>query len=272
MDNAYQIITYKRSYDELLKDKTITSLGRYKDSFYINKRKLFFKEEKERINYELLGDQIADYLNINHTKYKPCIIKTTTREIKGLLSRDYRLKNHLLIKFDKILEKKEMTLENIKIALEVYFKNYPNKEEIINRIYNETVKHYMLDLLLGNIDNGRYNYEIQLGDTSAYLSPYSDFGMIFNFTTTNLRVNNNIDNDLYNNIRELVTNKEYNKEFIRMYKMLTPNKVEELLKEIEINKQIPLGDNFKNIIFLSYTRHYIKINEIIKEITKPKRK
>lgn len=272
MDNHYQVLEYKRSYNDLVKDRTFAPLGRYKDCFYISKRKLFFKEEQDRINYELLGEIVADDLSINHTSYEPYVIKTTSREMKGLLSKDYRIPNHLLVKFDKILENKDMTLDNILISLNIYFKDYHDREEIIKRIYNGVIKHYMLDLLLGNIDNGKYNYELIVGDDNAYLSPYTDFGMIFNFTSTNLRVNNEVDNSLYNNLRLLLTNDLYYKEFIKMYKKITPDRMEELLKKVEDNKNISLGDNFKNIVFLSYMKHYLIIDGIIKEINKDKRK
>lgn len=272
MDNHYQVLEYKRSYNDLVKDRTFAPLGRYKDCFYISKRKLFFKEEQDRINYELLGEIVADDLSINHTSYEPYVIKTTSREMKGLLSKDYRIPNHLLVKFDKILGNKDMTLDNILLSLNMYFKEYQNKDEIINRIYNDVIKHYMLDLLLGNIDNGKYNYELIVGDDNAYLSPYSDFGMIFNFTSTNLRVNNEVDNSLYNNLRLLLTNDLYYKEFIKMYKKITPDRMEELLKKVEDAKNISLGDNFKNIVFLSYMKHYLMIDGIIKEINKDKRK
>ena len=272
MDNHYQVLEYKRSYNDLVKDRTFAPLGRYKDCFYISKRKLFFKEEQDRINYELLGEIVADDLSINHTSYEPYVIKTTSREMKGLLSKDYRIPNHLLVKFDKILENKDMTLDNILISLNIYFKVYHDREEIIKRIYNDVIKHYMLDLLLGNIDNGKYNYELIVGDDNAYLSPYTDFGMIFNFTSTNLRVNNEVDNSLYNNLRLLLTNDLYYKEFIKMYKKITPDRMEELLKKVEDNKNISLGDNFKNIVFLSYMKHYLIIDGIIKEINKDKRK
>lgn len=121
MNNHYKIIHYKKTFDALIKNKTITSLGRYKSSFYINKRKLFFKEEVDRMYYELLGNSIAEYLNINYTYYEPTIIKTATREIKGLVAKDYRREGYSLVKFNKLLNGKEMTLDNIKIALNIYF-------------------------------------------------------------------------------------------------------------------------------------------------------
>ena len=148
MNNHYKIIHYKKTFDALIKNKTITSLGRYKSSFYINKRKLFFKEEVDRMYYELLGNSIAEYLNINYTYYEPTIIKTATREIKGLVAKDYRREGYSLVKFNKLLNGKETTLDNIKIALDIYFKDYINKEELVNKIYSEVIKHYMLDVVM----------------------------------------------------------------------------------------------------------------------------
>lgn len=261
-----KVISYKKSFNELIKNKTITVLGRYKDSFYINPKKLFFKEEKDRISYELLGDFIADYLNIEHTKYEECLIKTTSREIKGLVSKDYRIPNHTLVKFNKILGKKDMTIDNIQLSLDKYFNNYPNKEEIISRIMDGVVEHYMLDLLLGNIDNGRYNYEIIVGDTNAHLSPYSDFGMIFNYTNTNLRVDNTCDNSVYNNLSKLLENKKYYDRFTSMYNSLNPFVLEDLINKLETNKNTSINDNTKNIIFLSYSRHYMLVRNVLETL------
>ena len=209
MNNHYKIIHYKKTFDALIKNKTITSLGRYKSSFYINKRKLFFKEEVDRMYYELLGNSIAEYLNINYTYYEPTIIKTATREIKGLVAKDYRREGYSLVKFNKLLNGKEMTLDNIKIALDIYFNDYINKEELVNKIYSEVIKHYMLDLLIGNNDNGEYNYEMMVSKDNAYLSPYSDFGLTFNFTSTRLRVNEEVDNSIYSNLKILLKEDKY---------------------------------------------------------------
>ena len=251
MNNHYKIIHYKKTFDALIKNKTITSLGRYKSSFYINKRKLFFKEEVDRMYYELLGNSIAEYLNINYTYYEPTIIKTATRE------------GYSLVKFNKLLNGEEMTLDNIKIALNIYFNDYINKEELVNKIYSEVIKHYMLDLLIGNNDNGEYNYEMMVSKDNAYLSPYSDFGLTFNFTSTRLRVNEEVDNSIYSNLKVLLKEDKYYQEFINMYNKLNPFILEELIENIEQKRKIASDDNFKNIIFLSYSKHYMLVRNIL---------
>mgnify|MGYP000127507245 CR=1 FL=1 len=180
MNNSYNIIKFDSNYDDLVNSGVISPLNRYKYSFYINSDKLFFKEDTDRMYYELIGTAIGDYLNILHTSYKLTMIETSDTNIKGVTSKDYRKDGYKLIKFNNILFGKEMTLDNISERLNIYFNDYRNKDIIVNDIYNDVITYYMLDLLLGNIDNGKYNYEFMASDTNAKMSPYSDFGMIFN--------------------------------------------------------------------------------------------
>ena len=51
-----------------------------------------------------------------------------------------------------------------------------------------------------------------------------------------------------------------------MYELLTPDKIEELIIKIENDKHIRVPDNYKNIIFLSYSRHYNNIGMILEKI------
>ena len=219
--------------------------------------------------YELIGTAIGDYLNILHTSYKLTIIETSDTNIKGVTSKDYREDGYKLIKFNNILFGKEMTLDNISERLNIYFNDYRNKDIIVNDIYNDVITYYMLDLLLGNIDNGKYNYEFMASDTNAKMSPYSDFGMIFNFSSTKLRVNEYCNSSIYDNLNVLLSmNKEYLTRFSSMYEKLTPNKLEEIINDVEKNNKVDFGSNFKNIIFLSYSRHYVMLGNIINTIKK----
>ena len=154
-------------------------------------------------------------------------------------------------------------MHNIKIALDIYFNDYINKEELVNKIYSEVIKHYMLDLLIGNNDNGEYNYEMMVSKDNAYLSPYSDFGLTFNFTSTRLRVNEEVDNSIYSNLKVLLKEDKYYQEFINMYNKLNPFILEELIENIEQKRKIASDDNFKNIIFLSYSKHYMLVRNIL---------
>ena len=126
MNNSYNIIKFDSNYDDLVNSGVISPLNRYKYSFYINSDKLFFKEDTDRMYYELIGTAIGDYLNILHTSYKLTIIETSDTNIKGVTSKDYREDGYKLIKFNNILFGKEMTLDNISERLNIYFNDYMN--------------------------------------------------------------------------------------------------------------------------------------------------
>ena len=97
----------------------------------------------------------------------------------------------------------------------------------------------------------------------AYLSPYSNFGMTFNFTSTKLSVDNNMDTSIYSNLQRLLENKDYYNKFIAMYNKLNPFVLEELINNLEKTKGLEIEDNFKNIIFLSYSKHYMLTRNIL---------
>ena len=66
----------------------------------------------------------------------------------------------------------------------------------------------------------------------------------------------------------VIMNKEYLARFSSMYEKLTPNKLEEIINDVEKNNKVDFGSNFKNIIFLSYSRHYVMLGNIINTIKK----
>ncbi len=269
MNNSYNIIKFDSNYDDLVNSGVISPLNRYKYSFYINSDKLFFKEDTDRMYYELIGTAIGDYLNILHTSYKLTMIETSDTNIKGVTSKDYREDGYKLIKFSNILFGKDMTLDNISERLNVYFSDYKNKDVIVKNIYNDVITYYMLDLLLGNIDNGKYNYEFMVNGIDGKMSLYSDFGMIFNFSSTKLRVNDSCTSSIYDNLSVLLSmNNEYFTRFSSMYEKLNPNRLEEIINDVEKNNKVDFGNNFKNIIFLSYSRHYVMLGNVINNVRK----
>lgn len=263
------IISFDSNYDDLVRNGIISPLNRYKYSFYINSDSLFFKEDSDRRFYEIIGDGIANYLGIRHVSYNLATVKTNDICITGVSSLDYREDGYKLIKFSNILFGKDMTLDNIYERLNVYFSDYKNKDVIVKNIYNDVITYYMLDLLLGNIDNGKYNYEFMVNGIDGKMSLYSDFGMIFNFSSTKLRVNDSCTSSIYDNLSVLLSmNNEYFIRFSSMYEKLNPNKLEEIINDVEKNNKVDFGNNFKNIIFLSYSRHYVMLGNVINNVRK----
>ena len=53
-----------------------------------------------------------------------------------------------------------------------------------------------------------------------------------------------------------------------MYNLLTPEILENIIKEVENDINYKIDTNTKNIIFLSYYRHYTKIGEVLNRLSK----
>ena len=275
--NGYLNLVFDSKYDQLVKNNIIKPLYRHRICFYIESLRLFFKEENNCYP-ELIGSEMAKFLNVNSVYYDMLEVVTLDKTIKGVVSNDFREDNYKLITIDKIIDEylldsnkkvlyNDMNLELLSDALNNHYINYENKESIVNRIMDDIKKSFLFDILIGNIDNGKYNYELKENDTDGKLTPYFDYEQIFKFGTTRLTVNDNNNYDVYDNLLIFLNSEaNYVDYFKKMYELLTPDKIEELIIKIENDKHIRVPDNYKNIIFLSYSRHYNNIGMILEKI------
>lgn len=277
-NNGYIELKYNSLFNELVSSNEITILNRNKNCFYINSHKLFFKEE-DNIYLELIGSKICNLLNIDSVNNDALSFISLDKTFKGVISNDFRKEDYRLIKMDDIINDylvknndsvkyNEMNFDLINKAITYRYKNYSNSDYIINRIMNNLKKYFLLDILIGNIDNGKYNYEFMENNNDSIICPYFDFGQIFKFSSTRFTVSDSNNYNVYDNLYEfLLKEKEYQEIFIDMYNMLTPLKVEELFKEIENDIDYKISDNIKNIVFLSYSRHYQLMGEVLNNLT-----
>ncbi len=275
MSNIY-IKNYDKSYEQLIEDKEITRLKKEKQVFFFSNDKYFFKQT-DNYYQELIGAKIASHLNIEHVDYKLAKINFKNSTSFGVMALNYR-KNYRVINFHSLfleyekanssLENKDnnMNLEYIWQVLDYHFKNYKNKEQVVASIMDKLVSHFLLDLIIGNHDNGPFNYEILETNDGATLADYHDFGLAFQFQNhTRFTVENNTNDTFYDNILRFIelSYKEYIDRLNKMINTLTLEELEKIFKEVEndISSQIPL--NLKNIIFLSYGRHRQNILKIL---------
>lgn len=276
-NNGYLNLVFDSKYDQLVKNEIIKPLSRHKVCFYIESLGLFFKEE-DNCYPELIGSEIAKFLNIDSVYCDMLEFVTSDKTIKGVVSNDFREDNYELNTIDKIIDEylidsnkkvmyNDMNLELLSDALNNHYINYENREAIVNKIMDNIKKSFLFDILIGNIDNGRYNYELKENDIDGKLTPYFDYEQIFKFGTTRLTVSDNNNYDVYDNLLNFLNSEvNYIDYFKRMYDLLTPDKIEELFIKIENDKGIKIPDNYKNIVFLSYSRHYNNIGMILEKV------
>ena len=273
-NNGYLEINFDYNYQDLVDEGIISSLNRIKNSFYLNENKLFFKEE-DMIYYELVGSKICKLLEIDCVSYDMAMINFRDVSYNGVISNDFRKDDYKIINFDSIFADylkdnvdvvyNEMNLGFIDKVLRYRYRDYQDSDKIVDSIMDKMKSYFLLDILIGNYDNGKYNYEIMENDRDALVCPYYDFGNTFSFKNTRFTCSDSKEYDIYINLSEFLATCDnmYIDRFIYMYNNLTPDKLEEIFLEIEYEKDIILPDNFKNILFLAYSRHYEKIGNII---------
>ena len=276
-NNGYLQLEIDEKYNNLIDLDIITPLKRNKVCFYINSLKLFFKEE-ENYYQELIGSEIAKILNIDSVYYDMIEFISLDKRYKGVISEDFRCDGYNLITIDKIIDEylldshieviyNDMNLELLNEAIYNHYSNYKDKEEIVTKVMDSIRKSFLFDILIGNIDNGKYNYEIMESDIDGKLCPYFDYEQIFKFSSTRLTVSDSNNYSMYDDLFEFLnTNYEYLSYFKEMYDKLTPEVIEGLFIKIENDKGVKIDDNYKNIVFLSYSRHYYNIGKVLEKV------
>ena len=276
-NNGYLELKVDYSFKELELLGIIKLLGRNKVSFYIDSLNYFFKEEGNCYE-ELIGSEIAKCLGINSVSYDMLNFIASDINFKGVISDDFRIDGYKLLTIDKIIDEylldshkeveyNDMNLELLEEALSNHYSNYKNRDMIVRKMMDDIKKSFLFDILIGNIDNGKYNYELMENDIDGRLTPYFDYEQIFKFSSTRLTVSDSNNYSVYDNLLEFLnSNPEYIDYFREMYNTLTPEKIEELFAKIEREKEITIDSNYKNIIFLTYSRHYNNIGMFLKQI------
>lgn len=272
--NGSLVYKYDYTYDDI--GNYFKRLDRYKLCFYFDDK--FFKEE-DNVYEELLGSKIANFLGIKCVNYDMAKVILKDRSVNGVISDNFIMEGYRTVNFKEILDDyfschedyffddiyNDMNLELIWNALEDRYKNYENGSKIVANIMNDMVSYFLLDILIGNIDNGKYNYEILESDVDARCCPYFDFEYIFMFSGTNFTVecedNNNVLNVIMKFLR--ISDRLFIDRFIDMHNMLTPSKLEELFIEVENDIECELPRNFKNISYLAYSRFYYMLDEVL---------
>ena len=276
-NKGYLQLKFDAKFKQLVDDKKIKLLKRNKVSFYIEPLNLFFKAENNEYK-ELLGSKIGKLLNIDYVKYDMLEFITADVSYKGVVADDFRKKGYQLVRMDKIIDDylldtneevmfNEMNLELLFKAISNHYINYQNNTLIVDKIMDSLKKYFLFDILIGNIDNGKYNYELMENNYDATTTPYFDFEQTFKFSSTRFTASDRDNYDVYDNLWEFLSKEnDYIAIFKDMYNKLTPNKIEELLAEIENDTGYKISNNDKNIIFLSYGRHYQNLGDILNKL------
>lgn len=278
--DGYLQLDFSLDYENLVKDKIITPLDRNKKSFYVNSLNAFFKETDNGYLH-LLGFEIGKLLNIDVVHYMLIDIITSNDTYRGVLSNNFNEDGYKLISVSKIIEEYLLNTNekinyndmNLELLYKAFSFHYNNNLMIVDKIMNQIKEYFLFDVLIGNIDNGKYNYEILENDKTAKMTPYFDFGQIFKFGSTRFTVSDNGNFDIYDNLFFFLEKEQnYITYFKNMYNILTPDKVLDIFTKIEAENGIKINENEKNIMFLLYARHYQCLGNVLNKLNSKRKK
>ena len=276
-NKGYLELKIDNKYDDLVRLGIINPLKRNKVCFYIETLNLFFKEESTCYQ-ELIGSKIANVLNIDSVNYDMLRFTTFDKDYYGVIANDFRYDDYKLITVSKIIDEyiidnnievlfNDMNLELVNKAISYHYSNYQNKDIIVNKLMDDIKKSFLFDILIGNIDNSKYNYEVMENNTDGRLTPYFDYELIFKFSSTRFTVNDCNNYDIYDNLLLFLSeNNNYIDYFKKMYSILNPDKLMELFDDVENDTNSKIDSNYKNIVFLTYSRHYMNLGKVIDNI------
>ena len=177
-------------------DLEITSKGTHHIyTFEQGGKKYYFKAcDREELLLSLLASEMASSIGIKRLDFKVAYYG----EEKGLVSKSYNPYNKEEISIRQILENyhknvisthesdfddehyldQTHNLETIWWALDYYYKNRKEKEEIVSSLMEEIVKYFIFQILVGDQDL-HYDNIIILDNDKPTLAPYFDFDLCF---------------------------------------------------------------------------------------------
>lgn len=160
-NSSVKVIKSYTKHDDILED----SIDQFVFSFEYNGLTYYFKFDSlsNPLN-ELICYYIAKDMGLDSVFYDLAMIGGFT----GNLSIDYKVKNAKYISGEEIINSvdkmvdayKYNNLRGIWHCLEVYFKDYPNMQEIVAKLMMKIVKLFIFDLVTGQEDRHEENWGV----------------------------------------------------------------------------------------------------------------
>lgn len=250
---------------------------------------LIFSELCKKLGISCCSVYLARYKNIYGTLIESYKTNVNANYINGsVILKDYLnylIKNHLVEDcldekvnypvnddYKDCLVHKMNNLETIWDALNYHYKNLNElkRNEIIGKIMDELTTRYSLDYLLMQPDRHEKNWEIIELHNDAYLTPLFDNELSFYYYNyiPDLKIDIN-DKINYNSQLEKFlsfSSQNFKDKFVNLYNILTPEYLENTIKELEIKENFTFPVLYKKDILNNYSKQYNDITNILNEL------
>ena len=248
---------------------------------------------------ELFISRLAKYLNIDCVDVEMAVYSPTNSRFNkeyGILISDYNLKNYVAYfgsyfleqYYERLKEKNKLdipgleydskndalekmnNLRTIYVALTYFFSDYVNRDLIVENIMKDLSKVVCLDYLTMQDDRTIYNWGILLSiKKEPKLMKIYNNKMAFNEDyIPKLKTLNSYETKEETLINFLKLSDSYKNEFLNIYKSLTPEKVCEIINQMELENDncLKTYKKYKEKIIKKYSKNYHYINEILNKV------
>lgn len=266
----------------------------------IGDKKYFFKEcsYREAIT-ELIVNEMLDYARIRNIKYDLACIDG----ICGVISKDFQKEGYRYYNGDEILEEykqglrkqisetedkefgkvleeeyesmyysTENVLELIWHALEYHFRDFENGDNLALKTMRQLCITHMKDMLILNQDRNKTNWVIEESDKDANLVPDFDHGETFKDEKwSSLHINplgkKYMTDNSYKELEKFIewSDGSIDKVLIYLRNKLGMKNLEISMKRVEKKIGVPIHEEVKEEITDSFTKHQIKLDEILEK-------
>lgn len=163
-------------------------------------------------------------------------------------------------------------LPDIWNALELHFRKYPNKQQIVGEMMNSLANRFAFDFITMQRDRGDYNWEIEENEKEhqAHLTMLYDCNRSFYYPSFQVLMNP-VDNMKANNEYDKleyylkVSLEEFCHYFYMMFDLFTPDKITEYIHEI-MNKYDVIDTDELIMIQGSYQEHYERMRQVVERV------
>lgn len=244
--------------------------------FPYNNEEYYYKYELVSNPYsELIGSFLLDDLNIGHVSYDLAILK----DKKGNISKNFRKENVKYISGLEILENYTTArdsligiynnLEDIWRALELYFKDYKNRDEIVANLMDKLVDLFIFDILVSNSDRNPTNWTVTIDNDKV------DLGLIYDNARIGLNTRNNpvlamnvdetVDDNLYANLEHFlkISDASYRERLEDRLKIISEENIINVFDRIKDKTGTEMSNVDKEGYLKFFNRHREKILEIM---------
>ena len=264
------------SFDTIISSGLVEEIAEDVYSFTYNNEKYYYKYSQIFSPYsELIGECLLDDLNIPHVSYD----LATLCGRNGVVSKDFTKDNAKYVSGLEILENYTNTrgvqisifnnLEDIWNALDLYFKDNRNKDEIVAKLMNNITDLFMFDMLVSNNDRNVTNWGIEIDGDNINLSKIYDNQRIgYNYKNNpvlDMNVSKENDDSLYENLEYFlnISDSSYREKLNGMMWIISEENILDVFRRIELKTDTKMPDTVKNSYLDFFNKHRDKITEVV---------